>query len=238
MSGHSKWAQIKHKKALTDARKSKIFSKIAAMITIAAREGGGDTTANAKLRMSIEKAKEMNMPNENIERAIKRGIGELEGAKLEEIIYEALGPYNSAILIKVITDNKNRTAGELKKILAEFGGKLGERGATAWLFEEKGVVRLKKGVLQENQTLDIIELGAEDLKDEGEQTLIISGVNNLEKIKNYLRKNRIEIEGVEPEFIAKNYIKIEEKDKADFEKLFEALDEQNEVEEIYSNIKF
>jgi len=238
MSGHSKWARIKHKKALTDAKKSKVFSKIAAVITVASREGGGDPNANAKLRMTIEKAKEVNMPNENIERAIKRGTGELEGAKLEELTYEALGPHNSALLIKVITDNKNRTAAELKKILLEFDGKLGEKGTAAWLFEEKGVVRIKKGTLQENQTLDLIELGVEDFKDDGEQTLLISGVNNLEKIKDYLQKNHIELEGAEPEFIAKNYIEIAEKDRVEFEKLFEALDEQNEVEEIYSNIKF
>lgn len=134
MAGHSKWAQIKHKKALTDAKKSQIFSKLAAMISVAAREKGGDPATNPKLRMTVEKARAMNMPQENIVRAIKRGTGELPGAVIEELLYEGYGPGGAAVLVEVVTDNRNRTLGELRRIFAEHGGKLGESGSAQWMF--------------------------------------------------------------------------------------------------------
>jgi YebC/PmpR family DNA-binding regulatory protein len=152
MAGHSKWAQIKYKKALTDAKKSQIFSKLAALISVAAREKGGDPAANPKLRMAIEKAREMNMPQDNINRAIKRGTGELPGAVIEEALYEGYGPGGAAVLVEVVTDNKNRTLGELRKIFTEHGGKLGESGSAQWMFTrtptaEGGIEYLPKAPL-------------------------------------------------------------------------------------------
>ncbi len=237
MSGHSKWSQIKHKKAITDARRSKIFSKLAAMISIAVRKGGKDPESNPSLRLAIEKAKEFNMPKENIERAIQRGSGELAGAKLEEITYEAYGPGGIGILIKTITDNKNRTAGEIKKILNENDGKLAESGSVSFQFEEKSFLTIAKNDFSEDLCLSLIEKGMESFEEKEEEIIIFSQPKNFSSLKQFLEEKNIKIlsSGLEP--VAKQKQEVDQEIKKKLEKLFEELEEQNEVEEIYSTLK-
>ncbi|MCD6086316.1 YebC/PmpR family DNA-binding transcriptional regulator [bacterium] len=237
MSGHSKWSQIKHKKAITDARRSKIFSKLAAMISIAVRKGGKDPESNPSLRLAIEKAKEFNMPKENIERAIQRGSGELAGTKLEEITYEAYGPGGIGILIKTITDNKNRTAGEIKKILNENDGKLAESGSVSFQFEEKSFLTIAKSDFSEDLCLSLIEKGMEGFEEREEEIIIFSQPKNFSSLKQFLEEKNIKIlsSGLEP--VAKQKQEVDQEIKKKLEKLFEELEEQNEVEEIYSTLK-
>lgn len=238
MSGHSKWAQIKHKKAITDAKKSKIFSKLAALITIAAREKGGDASMNPKLRLAVEKARAMNMPMGNIERAIKRGTGEIEAGNLEELLLEAYGPGGKAILISAITDNKNRALAEIKHILNEYGGKFASSGSVRWMFEEKGKIILENQKLNEDTELKIIEAGAEDIKVERGEIIILTKPGDLELVKQEIIKAKMGISEINLDFIPKTSEKISEEERGAYEKLFEALDEQQDVEEIYSNIEF
>jgi len=237
MSGHSKWSQIKHKKAITDARRSKIFSKLAAMISIAVRKGGKDPESNPSLRLAIEKAKEFNMPKENIERAIQRGSGELAGTKLEEITYEAYGPGGVGILIKTITDNKNRTAGEIKKILNENDGKLAESGSVSFQFEEKSFLTIAKNDFSEDLCLSLIEKGMEGFEEREEEIIIFSQPKNFSSLKQFLEEKNVKIlsTGLEP--VAKQKQEVDQEIKKKLEKLFEELEEQNEVEEIYSTLK-
>jgi len=238
MSGHSKWAQIKYKKAITDAKKSKIFSKLAALITIATREKSGDPNMNPKLRLAVEKARAMNMPMGNIERAIKRGTGEIEAGNLEELLLEAYGPGGKAILISAITDNKNRTLAEIKHILNEYGGKLASSGSVRWMFEEKGKIILENKKLNEDMELKIIEAGAEDIKTDGETIMIFTQPECLELVKQKIIEVGLEISDASLDFVPKTTEKISEDEKENYEKFFEALDDQQDVEEIYSNIEF
>ncbi len=241
MSGHSHFSKIKHKKSITDAKRGQVFSKMARVLAIAAREGGADPETNSKLRLTIEQAKAMNLPKDNIERAIKKGVGETEGAQLEEVLFEAYGPGGIAIIIEGITDNKNRALGQIKQILNQHNGKLAGEGSVKWLFERKGVVIIKA----ENQTpqfkeeleLKAIEAGAEDVLWRNGFLEIYTKANDLENIKNDLEKQGQKIESVFLAWIAKEEIEIEEKQKQACEKLFESLDESDSVQEIYSNIK-
>ena len=241
MSGHSHFSKIKHKKSITDAKRGQVFSKMARVIAIAAREGGADPETNSKLRLTIEQAKAMNLPKDNIERAIKKGVGKTEGARLEEVLFEAYGPGGIAIIIEGITDNKNRALGEIKQILNQHNGKLAGEGSVKWLFERKGVVIIEV----ENQTpqfkeeleLKAIEAGAEDVLWRNGFLEIYTKANDLENIKNDLEKQGQKIESVFLAWIAKEEIEIEEKQKQACEKLFENLDESDSVQEIYSNIK-
>jgi len=236
MSGHSKWAQIKHKKAATDAKRSKVFSKLAAVITIASREKGGNPDMNPKLRLAIDKARSMNMPTENIERAIKRGTGEIEGEGLEELFLEAYGPAGKALLIQIITDNKNRTIAEIKHILNECGGKMASAGSVRWLFEEKGKIILEKQRLTDDLELKVIEAGAEDIQTDDEKTIIFTKPENLELTKQKILEAGFVIAESSLDFVPKNAEKISPSEQETYEKLFEALDEQQDVEEVYSNI--
>ena len=241
MSGHSHFSKIKHKKSITDAKRGQVFSKMARVLAIAAREGGADPETNSKLRLTIEQAKAMNLPKDNIERAIKKGVGETEGARLEEVLFEAYGPGGIAIIIEGITDNKNRALGEIKQILSQHNGKLAGEGSVKWLFERKGVIIIEA----ENQTpqfkeeleLKAIEAGAEDVLWRNGFLEIYTKANDLENIKNDLEKQGQKIESVFLAWIAKEEIEIEEKQKQAYEKLFESLDESDSVQEIYSNIK-
>lgn len=240
MSGHSHWASIKRQKAVADAKKGKIFSKLARIITIAAREKGQNPETNARLRLAIEKAKEFNMPKENIERAIKRGASELEGEKLEEVVFEAFGPGGIAIIIEGITDNKNRALGEIKQILAQNNGKLANEGAVRWLFDKKGIINIKSQTLNlKNEELELlaIEAGAEDIKGDGENLDIFIKPEELEKVKKNLEEKQIKIESATIGWVAKEEIVLDEKTRQQAEKLFEALDESEAVQEIYSNLK-
>ncbi len=242
MSGHSHWHSIKYQKTAADVKKSKAFSKIAREITIAAKEGG-DPEFNSKLRLAIEKAKSINMPAENIERAIKRGTGELAGAKLEPVLFEAYGPGGMAIIIEGITDNKNRTLGEIKQILSEYGGKLANEGSVKWLFERKGCLTIDlenqsvSGKTKEELELIAIEAGADDIYWQDKFLDIYTKPEELEKVKKKIEEKGIEIDSATLDWVPKEKILLNEEKKSDCQKLFEALDENDSVQEIYSNLK-
>ena len=237
MSGHSHWAGIKHQKGIKDAKRAKVFTKLAKPIIIAAREGGGNPDTNFKLRMAIDKAREFNMPKENIERAIKRGTGELKEERIEEIIYEAMGPGGIMMLIKTTTDNKNRTLSEIKTILTKNGGKFAEAGSAMWNFEQIGSVLLD---LQEKDADEIelvaIDAGAKDIQVEAEAMRIFTAPSDLQKVQENLEKRHFKIEEAGLAYLPKNTVKIDENTQMDYEKLLEALDEQDDVEEIYDNL--
>jgi len=238
MSGHSKWSQIKHKKAITDAKKGQIFTKLANAITIAAREGG-DPETNFKLKTAIEKARSFNMPSENIERAIKRGTGEMQGAAINEAIYEAIGPAGTAFLIKTISDNKNRTLGEIRQILSRFGGKLAE-GGVKHLFIPKGVITVEtKELLPEEKEaieLKIIDAGAEDFEEEEKMITIYTKPEELSQIKKNLEEQNIKTTQAEISLEPKMVIRIENEDEAKkVLALMEALDECQDVIAVYAN---
>jgi len=242
MSGHSHWAGIKYKKGVADAKKGQAFSKIAREITIAAREGG-DPKFNSKLKMAIEKAKDWNMPAENIERAIKRGAGELAGEKLEEILLGAYGPGGIAIIIEGITDNKNRTLNEIKQILNQNNGKLAGEDSVKWMFERKGCIAIdlkaQNEELKAKEKLEIIaiEAGAQDLYWHGDLLDIYTKTEDLDIVKKDLEGRGIKIGSASLDWIAKEEISLSDKDKEACQKLFESLDENESVQEIYSNLK-
>jgi len=241
MSGHSHFSSIRHKKEITDQKRGKIFSKLARQISVAAREKGGNPETNPSLRMAIEKAKEFNMPKDNIERAIKRGTGELEGEKLEEVIYEAYGPGNIALIIEGITDNKNRALGEIRNILNQHQAKLAESGSVKWMFERKGAITLRTTdnypINKEDLELLAIEAGAEDIYWHNDVLDVFTKIEDLEKVKKNLEKQGIKVESASLDWVAKDKIELEEKQKIAAEKLFEALDENDTVQEIYSNLR-
>lgn len=243
MSGHSHFSTIKRKKELTDKKRGQIFSKVTRMITIAAREGGGDPATNSKLRLAIEAAKNANLPKENIERAIKRGTGELAGEKLEEVTFEAFGPGGIAIIIEGITDNKNRALGEIKQILSQNGGKLANEGSVRWLFEKKGAIILDlkqqaEGLKnKENLELIAIEAGADDIYWHEDFLDIYTKSENLETVKKSLEEKGIKIESASLDWVAKEMIEVDEKNKEASEGLFEVLDESDSVQNIYSNLR-
>lgn len=236
MSGHSKWSQIKHKKSITDAKKSKIFSKIARMISIAARTDKNPET-NPKLRLAIEKARSFNMPKENIEKAIRKGSGQ-EKEKLEELIIEAFGPYETSLILEIITDNKNRTLSEIRQILSKHNGKLASEGSVKWLFNFYGkiIVPLDVYKFEDLETM-AIEFDALDIKKENNNAIILTKPEDFDRIKKNFEQQKVKIESAKLEYIPKNPIKIDETQKEEIEKLFNELDENNDVQEIYSNIE-
>lgn len=240
MSGHSHFSSIKHKKEITDKKRGQIFSKLSKEISVAAKEGGGNLETNTKLRLVIEKTKEWNLPKENIERAIKRGTGELAGGKLEEVSFEAYGPGGIAIIIEGIADNKNRALSEIKQVLSQNNGKLADTGSVRWLFERKGVIEVRSMKSEEGNREDLelkaIEAGAEDIHWNDNKVDIYTKVENLEKVKANLEKQGIQIESASLDWMAKENIQINEKDEKDSKKLFETLDELDSVQEIYSNL--
>lgn len=238
MSGHSKWSQIKHKKAATDAKKGQIFSKISKMISLAAKKGE-DPEANPALRLAIEKAKSINMPNENIKRAIERGAGKGKENLLEELTIESFGPGGVAIIIEAITDNKNRALAEIKNILSKYNGRLAETGSVRWMFKRRGIVDIvySEKSFKEDLELSAIDSGAEDIKFRENDVLeVFVKPEELEKVKNNLKEKGIEVESSDIVWVPNQTIEIDEKTKRDLDKLFEELDEQEDVDEIYSNI--
>ncbi len=243
MSGHSHFSSIKHKKEITDAKRGKVFSKLARQISVAVREKGSDPETNSGLRLVIEKAKEFNMPKDNIERAIKRGTGELAEEKLEEVIYEAYGPGGIAIIIEGITDNKNRALGEIKQILSQAGGKLADSGSVKWMFERKGAIiiiyhlSLTNNQSKEDLEMKAIEAGADDIYWHNDILDVYTKPENLEKVKKNLENQGIKVESASLDWVAKDEIELEEKEKKAAERLFELLDENETVQEIYSNLK-
>jgi YebC/PmpR family DNA-binding regulatory protein len=237
MSGHSHFAGIKHRKGINDAKRAKVFTKYAKPIVIAARDGGGNPATNFKLRLAIDKAQEFNMPKANIERAIKRGTGELKGAEISEIIYEAKGPGNILMLIECATDNKNRAVSELKSILSKNGGKLGEAGSSMWNFEQAGSILIEAGERDKDELeLIAIDAGAKDTKIEESSLIIFTDPKDLQTVKNGLEKESIKILEAGLIFLPKSAVEIDENTRIDYEKLLEALDDQDDVNEIYDNL--
>ncbi|MFH1192122.1 MAG: YebC/PmpR family DNA-binding transcriptional regulator [bacterium] len=243
MSGHSKWATIHKQKSVTDAKRGAVFTKLARNITIAAREKGGDSEMNMFLRTAIDKAKEFNMPKDNIERAIKKGTGELEGAKIEEIVYEGFGPEGTALIIKCLSDNKNRTVANIRHILTKHNGRLGEVNTVMWMFEEKGVIRflksaiLEKGIGRDNFELEIIDAGAEDIKEEDAEVEVYTNVQNFQNIKDVIEKKGIKVESSGIEWIAKNNVEVVNEAREKVINLLEALDDDEDVQDVYINGK-
>lgn len=238
MSGHSKWHSIKHKKAITDAKKANIFTKLAKDISIAARDGA-DPEMNFRLRMAIDKAKASNMPKDNIERAIEKGSGSSkEGIQIDELVYEAYGPGQIALLIKVATDNRNRTLGEIKNLLQKNGGKFAEGGSVMWQFEQVGslLVIPKKELDREDIEIKIIESNALDYSEEDDKYSVFTQPQELQKVKDAL-SSFFDLEEVDLIFRAKNKIKIDGKAQAAYERLLEALDEQEDVSAVYDNLE-
>jgi len=237
MSGHSRWSNIKHKKAKQDKKRAKIFSKLTRKITVAAREGGGDPDKNPDLRSAIEKARDADMPKDNIERAIKKGTGELEGGELEELLLGLYGPGGIAILIEAITDNKNRTLNEIKQILKENDAKLAETDSVRWQFEKKGVIVVQADEEdKEELELKIIDSGADDLK-RNEKIEVYTKLKDLSEVKKNLEQQEIKIEDTSVDWVAKEESEVDEEKEKELEKLFEELDENDAVQDIYSNLK-
>lgn len=236
MSGHSKWATIKRKKAALDAKKGKIFTKLIKEITIAARQGGGDPAGNPRLRLAIDNAKSENMPAENIERAIKKATGELEGATYHELTYEGYGPAGVAMLVEVATDNKNRTVAEVRHIFSKHGGSLGETGSVAWMFERKGVITIPKQDKSEDDILAIVlDAGADDLQTEEEFYEITTSIENFEPVRKALQENNLKVDNASLQWIAKNTIEVKGEDAEKVMKLIEALEDCDDVQNVYSN---
>lgn len=236
MSGHSKWATIKRKKAALDAKKGKIFTKLIKEITIAARQGGGDPAGNPRLRLAIDNAKAENMPAENIERAIKKATGELEGVTYHELTYEGYGPAGVAMLVEVATDNKNRTVAEVRHIFSKHGGSLGETGSVAWMFERKGVITLPTQDKSEDDILAIVlDAGADDLQTEEEFYEITTSVENFEAVRKALQENNLKVDNASLQWIAKNTLEVKGEDAEKVMKLIEALEDCDDVQNVYSN---
>lgn len=238
MAGHSKWAQIKHKKAAVDAKKGKIFSKLSKEITVAAKLGGGDPDKNPRLRTAIEKAKEANMPSENIKRAIMKGTGELPGVSYEEGIYEGYGPGGVAVMVEVLTDNRNRTVSEIRHIMTKHGGSLGEAGCVSWMFEKKGYILVDKKKISEDTLMTIaLDAGAEDMKNDPDEENyeIITSPEDLSTVKSSIESHGIPIALAEITMLPKSYIMLNEKDAEQMLRLFEALEDHDDVQNVYAN---
>ncbi|HQA60948.1 MAG: YebC/PmpR family DNA-binding transcriptional regulator [Tepidanaerobacteraceae bacterium] len=237
MAGHSKWSNIKHKKAKMDAQKGKIYSRFSKLIIIAVREGGPDPNANSRLKDIIEKAKQANMPNDNITRAIKRGSGELGGGDIEEIMYEGYGPGGVAILVDATTDNRNRTAGEMRHLFDKYGGNLGESGCVAWMFERKGLILIEKkdGIDVDEIMMLAIDSGAEDVEETEDSIVITTAVDSFEMVKNTLTESNIEIFSADLSFIPNSTISVSEEDNERLEKLLESLEDHDDVQNVYTN---
>ncbi len=237
MSGHSHFHNIKIKKGAEDAKRSKIFSKLSKEISVAAKDGGSDTTFNAKLRSVVEKAKAMNMPADSIDKAVKKGSGELEGFTYEEFLLEAYGPGGSAVMIEGITDNKNRSLGEIKLIINQKGGKTVNEGGIKWMFEKKGVISINaENKNKEDLELIGIEAGAEDIEWQEDTLYLYVKSEDLEKTKKSLEEKGLKIESAVLEWVPNENMTVDDNTREKFEKFFEALDEHDDVQNIYTNI--
>lgn len=236
MSGHSKWNTIKRKKGKVDAQRGKIFTKIIRVITVAARSGGGDPETNVKLKTAIQLAKENNMPNENIERAIKRGTGEADGVSYEELLYEGYGPGGVAVLIETLTDNKNRTIPEIRKIFSKNAGNLGENGCVAWMFDKRGYFIFEKDKVNEDTIVDLaLEAEAEDLKSDNKNIEVITPPEDYQKFSNLIKEQNIDCLLSEVTLIPKTTVDLEGKKAIQMLNLMEQLEENDDVQKVYAN---
>lgn len=236
MSGHSKWSGIKHKKAKVDAQRGRVFTKLIREVTVAARAGGGDPDGNPRLRLAVEKAKAVNMPQDNIQRAIQKGTGELPGTSYEEYIYEGYGPGGVAVLLEIVTDNKNRTAPEIRKAFAKYGGNLGESGCVAWMFDKKGLIQVDTSEADEDRLLGVVlEAGAEDVRRSDDTFEVITAPKDLERVKESLTKEKIEIAEGEVTMLPQSTVKLEGKQAQQMLQLMETLEEHDDVQNVYAN---
>jgi len=236
MSGHSKWSTIKRKKGKADAQRGKLFSKLIKEITVAARQGGGDIGGNARLRQAVQSARTANMPLDNIERAIKKGTGELPGVSYEEVIYEGYGPGGIALMVEVTTDNKNRTVADIRHLLTRRNGRLGETGSVSWIFEQKGFIAVGKDVCGEDQLMAIVlEAGAEDMKLEGDAYEISTAPDDFEKVKAALESNKIPFTTAELTKIPQSTVKLDGKAAEQALILMEELEDHDDVQHVYTN---
>ena len=238
MAGHSKWAQIKHKKAHTDAKKGKIFTRIVKEISVAARLGGGDPDGNPRLRLAIEKAKEVNMPHDNVKRAIMKGTGELPGTSYEEMTYEGYGPGGVAVLVEVLTDNKNRTLPEIRHLMAKHGGNLGEAGCVSWMFQKKGYLLVEKSRVDEETLMAVaLDAGAEDMKNDPREDSfeIITAPEDLGRVKEAVDGANIPVSLAETTMLPSSYVPVDEKTAEQMMRLVEVLEENEDVQNVYAN---
>jgi len=237
MAGHSKWAGIKHKKALVDAQRGKLFSKVIRELTVAARTGGGDPEANARLRLAVAKARDANMPKDNIEKAIKRGTGELPGVSYEEMILEGYGPGGVAILVEALTDNKNRTTAELRNLFAKHGGNVAGAGSVSWQFQKKGCVLVSAKLVDEDRLMGLaLDGGAEDIRLDGDTYTVTTAPQDLERVKQVLAANRLAWESADLTLVASSSVRVA--DSAQAKRLLTLLDELEEhedVQHVYAN---
>ena len=236
MSGHSKWHSIKHKKGALDAKRGRMFTKVIKEITIAARIGGGDAEGNPRLRKAVADAKELNMPADNIKRAIMKGTGELEGGQLEELQYEGYGPGGVALIVEVVTDNRNRTVSEIRHVFSKNGGNMGEAGSVAWMFHKKGYIAIEKSKADEETLMTLaIDAGADDFATEESSYEIYTSPEVFEKVLSAVKTKGIQPETSEISMIPQNYVKVEGKVAHQVVKLMEALDEHDDVQHVYGN---
>ena len=236
MSGHSKWATIKHKKAATDAKRGRVFTKLIRELTIAARAGGSDPNTNPRLRTAISAAKNENMPNDNIERAIQRGTGQLEGEMLEEVTYEGYGPGGVGMLVQVVTGNRNRAAGEIRHLFSKNGGNMAETGAVGWMFHRKGDISVPKDLADEDTMLGIVlDAGAEDLRDDGSHWEVVTPPEAMEKVREALEASKVKPASAEVAWIPQNYVKLTGQQAQQMLRLMETLEEHDDVQHVYAN---
>lgn len=236
MSGHSKWANIKHRKAAVDAKRGKVFTKLIRELTVAAKRGGSDTESNPRLRTAINTAKGANMPNDTIDRAVKRGTGEIGGDEYYELSYEGYGPGGSAVLVRILTDNKNRTVSDIRRIFTKHGGNLGENGCVAWMFNMKGRIAFDKDKVDEETVFDIVlEAGADDVVTEDSELVVITPPEAIGVVKSALDEAGLEYETAEVTMIPENNVKIEGREAEHMIRLMEALEDSDDVQNVYSN---
>ncbi len=240
MSGHSKWAGIKHKKAIVDAKRGQIFTKVAREITVAARDGGGDPTGNFRLRLAVQKAREVNMPADNIDRAIARGVGGKEGAQLEDIRYEGYGPHGVAVMVDVLTDNRNRTVAALRNLFTRAGGSLGETNSVGWMFTQQGVIRVATGGRDPDELalelLDVVDVGADgDISAEGDSVVVTLAPALFEAARGALEARGFTVEGAEVTMNPSQSIKLDAKQAPGVIRLLDALEDHDDVQQVYAN---
>jgi len=236
MSGHSKWATTKHKKAATDAKRGKIFTKITKEITVAAKLGGGDPNGNPRLRTAVAKAKAVSMPADNIKRAIQKGTGELPGVSYEEVIYEGYGPGGVAVLTEVMTDNRNRTVSEIRNIFSKAGGNMGEAGCVSWMFHKKGYIVVKSAKIDEDKLMTLaLDAGAEDMQTEDDNFVITTPQNDFEKVKKALEDAGVALEVSEVTMVPQTYVKLDGKEAHQMLRLVDLLEDNDDVQNVYAN---
>jgi YebC/PmpR family DNA-binding regulatory protein len=239
MSGHSKWATTKRKKAVIDSKRGKIFTKLIKEITISARQGGGDSAGNPRLRLAIDNAKAANMPADNIERAVKKATGELEGQIYSELTYEGYAPAGIAIIVDVATDNKNRTVAEVRHIFSKLGGGMGESGSVAWMFDKKGVITLPNQGKEEDEIMEIIlDAGADDMQTEEDFFEVQTSLENFENVRKTLLDKNLTVENASLQWVPKNTIPIKGEDAEKLIKLIETLEDNDDVQSVFSNADF